>query len=250
ILFTTTAIDIDEELMNRCLVLTVDESREQTERIHALQREARTLDGLRLKRRRSETIELLQNAQRLLEPVAIINPYAGQLRFSSGRTRTRRDHEKYLTLIDTITLLHQHQRPLHQDPVAGPHIRATLDDIAAANRLAPEILGRSLDEVPPQTGHLLEHVKIHVRAMMDKEALNQRQCHFTRRDIREACGWSEFQVRMHLGRLEQLEHIQRRSGRNGALMQYELLVDAREPAGVCRIGLLDVDELRETPQNP
>jgi tRNA modification GTPase len=37
IVLTTTSIDIDEELMNRCLVLTVDESREQTERIHALQ---------------------------------------------------------------------------------------------------------------------------------------------------------------------------------------------------------------------
>ena len=249
ILFTTTAIDIDEELMNRCLVLTVDESREQTERIHALQREAHTLDGLRLKRRRSETIELLQNAQRLLEPVAIINPYASQLRFTSCRTRTRRDHEKYLTLIDTITLLHQHQRVLHHDAVAGPHIRATLDDIAAANRLAPEILGR-LDEVPPQTRDLLEHVKAHISAMMDKDALGQNQCHFTRRDIREATGWSEFQVRMHLERLEQLEHIQRRSGRNGSLMKYELLVDAKEPAGVCCVGLLDINELREKPQNP
>ena len=46
IFLTTTAIDIDEELQNRCLTLTVDESREQTERIHALQRKARTLEGL------------------------------------------------------------------------------------------------------------------------------------------------------------------------------------------------------------
>ncbi|MEI7911501.1 MAG: CHC2 zinc finger domain-containing protein [Verrucomicrobiota bacterium] len=250
ILFTTTAIDIDEELMNRCLVLTVDESREQTERIHALQREARTIDGLRLKRRRAETIELFQNAQRLLEPVAVVNPFAGQLRFTSGRTRTRRDHEKYLTLIDSITLLHQHQRPLHHDTVAGPHIRTTLDDIAAANRLAPEILGRSLDEIPPQTRHLLEHIKIHVRTMMDRDRLDQRQCHFTRRDIREASCWSEFQVRMHLARLEQLEHIQRRSGRNGMLMKYELLVDATEPACLWHVGLLDVSELSMQPQNP
>ena len=250
IVLTTTAIDIDEELTNRCLVLTVDESREQTERIHALQREARTLDGLRLKRRRSATIELFRNAQRLLEPMAVINPYAGQLRFTSGHTRTRRDHEKYLTLIDTITPLHQHQRPLQHDPEAGPHIRATLDDIAAANRLAPEILGRNLDEVPPQTRHLLEHVKAHIRTMMNKDTLDQCQCHFTRRDIREASGWSEFQVRMHLERLQQLELLRRCGGRNGTPMKYELLADAREPAGVCCVGLLDVNELREQPQNP
>ena len=50
IVFTTTSIDIDEGVMNRCLVLTVDESKEQTERIHELQRLARTPEGiLRLK---------------------------------------------------------------------------------------------------------------------------------------------------------------------------------------------------------
>ena len=36
LMLTTTAIDIDEELLNRCLVLTMDERREQTRAIHAL----------------------------------------------------------------------------------------------------------------------------------------------------------------------------------------------------------------------
>ena len=35
IMLTTTAIDVDEELLNRCLVLSVDEAREQTRAIHA-----------------------------------------------------------------------------------------------------------------------------------------------------------------------------------------------------------------------
>ena len=46
-----------------------------------------------------------------LRPLAVVNPYARQLTFLDDRTRTRRDHEKYLTLIDAIALLHQHQRP-------------------------------------------------------------------------------------------------------------------------------------------
>jgi len=33
---TTTAIDLDEELLNRCLVLSVNESREQTRAIHGV----------------------------------------------------------------------------------------------------------------------------------------------------------------------------------------------------------------------
>ena len=46
IFLTTTAIDIDEELLNRCLVLTVNEDREQTQAIHRIQRESQTLEGL------------------------------------------------------------------------------------------------------------------------------------------------------------------------------------------------------------
>ena len=42
IFLTTTAIDLDEELLNRCLVLTVDEDRAQTQAIHRKQREAQT----------------------------------------------------------------------------------------------------------------------------------------------------------------------------------------------------------------
>jgi DNA primase catalytic core len=244
ILFTTTAIDIDEELMNRCLILTVDESREQTERIHELQREARTLEGLRRRKRREAILTLLRNVQRLLEPVAIVNPYAPHLRFTAGRTRTRRDHEKYLTLIETLTLLHQHQRPLEHDAEAGPHLKTTLADIEAANRLAPEILGRSLDELPPQTRLLLEAIKAHVRGQMEAQGLMQRQCRFTRREIREATGWSETQTRLHLQRLEELEYLRTTGGRNGVAMNYELLIDAQQPGELAAVGLIDVAELR------
>ena len=66
IMLTTTAIDLDEELQNRCLTLSVDESPEQTAKIHALQRERRTLAGLVAKAERTELLRLLRNAQRLL----------------------------------------------------------------------------------------------------------------------------------------------------------------------------------------
>ena len=46
IFLTTTAPDVDEELLNRCIVLTVNEEREQTRAIHQKQREAQTLEGM------------------------------------------------------------------------------------------------------------------------------------------------------------------------------------------------------------
>ncbi|MGH8326192.1 MAG: toprim domain-containing protein, partial [Steroidobacteraceae bacterium] len=111
-MLTTTAIEIDEELLNRCLVLAVDESREQTEAIHRLQRERRTLAGLLNHQRKHRVLAQHQHAQRLLRPLKVLNPYANQLTFLCDKTRTRRDHEKYLTLIDAITLLHQYQRTM------------------------------------------------------------------------------------------------------------------------------------------
>src|SRR3546814_8606511 len=89
---TTTAIDIDEELMNRCLVLTVDESREQTRAIHALQRRRQTLEGLLAGEDRAVTLALHRNAQTLLEGVKVVNPFADRLTFLDDKTRTRRDH--------------------------------------------------------------------------------------------------------------------------------------------------------------
>ena len=110
-LLTTTAVEVDEELLNRCIVLTVDEDREQTRAIHRLQRERQTLEGLLAKQDRDHILAVHHRAQRLLRPVMVANPFARELTFLDDQTRTRRDHVKYLTLIRTIALLHQYQRP-------------------------------------------------------------------------------------------------------------------------------------------
>ena len=248
IVFTTTSIDIDEELMNRCLVLTVDESKEQTERIHELQRLARTPEGILASEKRKDVLRVMQNAQRLLKPWKIANPYARHLTFTSGRTRTRRDHEKYLTLIDSIALLHQHQRQPIKHQIGGREIEmlpVILEDIEAANKLAPEVLGRSLDELPPQTRRLLESIKKLVRQKMETEGIEQRLTLFSRRELREFTGWSEFQVRTHLERLEQMEYVNRRGGKQGSRCFYELLVDAGEKAKSWQVGLIGVEKLRK-----
>jgi len=248
IVFTTTSIDIDEELMNRCLVLTVDESKEQTERIHQLQREARTIEGILAAEKRKDIQKLLQNAQRLIHPLKIANPFARHLTFTSGRTRTRRDHEKYLTLIDTIALLHQHQRKTIKHQVNGREVEmlpVTLEDIEAANKIAPEVLGRSLDELPPQTRTLLEKIKSLVREKMAEQKLEQRYSLFSRRELRDKTAWSHTQIRRHLERLLELEHLITRGGRNGVLMKYELLTELETDTTGYHIGLLDLDELRK-----
>jgi DNA primase len=245
IFLTTTAIDLDEELQNRCLTLAVDESNEQTARIHRLQRERRTLAGLIAREERKDVLALLKNAQRLLVPVEVLNPFAPALTFPSGRTRNRRDHEKYLTLIDSIALLHQHQRARGQHVVGGrvvEYIEVTLEDIALANEIAPEVLGRSLDELPPQTRALLDHIRALVKTRRGEQSAKVAST-FSRREIKELSGWSLTQVRVHLARLIELEYIAPRCGRMGSAFHYELLIDPEAPAVAAHIGLIDTANL-------
>jgi hypothetical protein len=241
IFLTTTAIDLDEELQNRCLTLTVDESAEQTGRIHQVQRERRTLAGLMAREERKALLKTLRDAQRLLQPVEVLNPYAPALTFTTGRTRNRRDHEKYLTLIDAIALLHQHQRKAQTLPGGQPYIEVTLDDIALANQLAPEVLGRSLDELPPQTRRLLDCIRELVNNK--RKGAKASAPTFSRRELRNACGWSLTQVRVHLERLVELEYAAIRHGRLGSQYVYELLLDLDAPEAVAHVGLIDVKVL-------
>lgn len=254
IFLTTTAIDLDEELLNRCLVLSVDEAREQTRAIHRLQRERRTLEGLKARKRREAIVALHQNAQRLLRPLAVVNPYAPELTFLDTQIRTRRDHEKYLTLIDAIALLHQHQREVRRAQVdAGEKTRSVeyveveLSDIETANRLAHEVLGRSLDELPPQTRALLGQLDRLVSAECERLSMERGHFRFTRREVREATGWTYEQVRVHLDRLVKLEYALVHQGGRGQSFVYELLYEGGGGDGAPILpGLIDPRELGTT----
>lgn len=248
LLLTTTARDLDEELMNRCLVLAVDEGREQTRAIHERQRARRTLDGLLAGRERKALTLLHQNAQRLLRPLDVLNPYARLLTFPDQTTRLRRDHEKYLTLIDTIAFVHQHQRPIKAAQRGEQHIEyieATLADIALANRIAHDVLGRSLDELPPQTRRLLKLIDEYVRGECARLKLKRCDMRFSRRALREAIAWGDTQLRVHLERLVELEYVMPHREGPGGKYVYELAYEVGADTARAQVaGLLDVDTLK------
>lgn len=250
IFLTTTAVEVDEELLNRALVLTVDEGREQTRRIHQLQRGRQTLEGLFAGEEKEAIYRKHHDAQRLLRPLHVVNPYVKELTFLDDRTRTRRDHTKYLTLIESIALLHQYQRPLRSETRFGKtkeYVEATLSDIALANQLASEVLGRSLDELPPQTRRLVGLLDEMVREACEKPGAERSELRFSRRDVRAFTGWSDTQVRLHLDRLVSLEYLLVHRGGRGQSFVYELLYDGQGQDGErFVIGLADVESLSGT----
>jgi hypothetical protein len=227
----------------------VDESREQTRAIHALQRQSRSLEGLWAREQKEHVTKLHQNAQRLLEPLAVFNPYAQRLTFLDDRTRTRRDHLKYLALIDSIALLFQHQRPVRRSSRFGQeklYIEVELSDIELANRLAHEALGRSLDELPPQTRLFLGLVRQMVQELCQSQGIERSEARFSRRELRLSSGWSYDQVRVHLQRLVELEYVLVHRGGRGQSFVYELLYDGQGQDGrPFVLGLLDVEALKQ-----
>ncbi|UYA60270.1 DNA primase, phage associated [Pectobacterium sp. F1-1] len=243
LMLTTTAIDVDEELLNRCLVLTVNESREQTQAIHAMQRHGQTLEGLLAASEKGYLTKLHQNAQRLLRPLKVVNPYADRLTFLSDKTRTRRDHMKYLTLIQSIALLHQYQRAVKRVEHRGAvieYIEVAQSDIALANQLAHEVLGRTLDEMPPQTRKLLVLLREMVRDVAVRQALKAEEVRFSRRDVRATLRWGDTQLKVHLSRLLEMEYLV--LYRRGLTYEYGLLWDGEDSGQPHLCGLLDVEE--------
>ena len=249
-MMTTTAIEIDEELLNRCVVLTVNEERAQTKLIHDLQRDRQTIEGLLAKNTREAVLKLHQNAQRLLRPILVANPFARELKFIDTTTRARRDHMKYLTLIRAVALLHQYQRTEKRVVHRGeevPYIEVTPQDIEVANKLCHEVLGRSLDELAPQTRRLLQLVVDAVNVECGRAGIERVDYRFTRRQVREWTGWSDFQVQKHMNRLTELEYVAIHRGMRGSQYVYELIFDgAGDEEGRRMAGLVEVKDGRIT----
>jgi len=125
------------------------------------------------------------------------------------------------------------------------YIEVTVDDIEIANRLAHEVLGRSLDELPPQTRRLLLLVDEMVSRECERLQMDRTDFHFSRRDVRQYTGWGDTQLRIHLGRLEDLEYLLVHHGSRGQSFVYELVFErsANDEKPVLP-GLIDVENLK------
>ena len=244
-LLTTTAEEPDAELANRCLVLSVNEQPAQTAAIHQRQRAAYTLDAVEADVQAVR--QRHQDAQRLLEPLAVILPWAEQLTFRTDQTRMRRDHAQYLALIASLTLLHQYQRQQLTRHGSGQTERcvvAAVADVAWANRLLSAALGARVDPLLPQTHQLLEKLAAYVVRRAETEGATRSEVRFTQRELRETLGWNDRALRRQLARLVDLEYVLvYRTGR-GNQRVYQLLYDGRAQDGApLLLGLADPQRL-------
>jgi DNA primase catalytic core len=253
VMLTTTQADLDEETRSRFLTLTIDESEAMTQRIFESQRHADTLEGHLKKSQHNNIIQKHHTAQRLLEPIAVINPYAEQLNFPALSLRARRDNKKYLMLIKVVTFLHQHQREIkevnkdkNEENSIMRYIEVSKDDIHQANQLAHHVLGHSLDELTAPARNLLTQIHAMVKTVCEKNGIQPGDYVFTRKTLRDATAWSDWQVRTHIQELTDMEYLKCRAGTWGKEYSYELLYDGEGTDGerFC-LALTDPDTLED-----
>ena len=217
---STTSQSINPENENRCFELYLDESDEQTRAIFAAQRKARTLEGWKVERQRAKLRHLHHDAQRLLRPLKVIIPYIDAIDFPENWLRGRRDHDRFLSLIEGIAFLHQLQREVRQDD-GEEYILAAPEDYAIAYDLAAHVFGNTLGDLPKPVADLVADIE----AMLEKTGRQD----FTRRDVREHTRLPDYLLKRHMRAIEDLEYVEvQRSGRGGSY-RYRLVSGRKAP---------------------
>jgi len=217
----TTKESLYEDNSNRSFLLYIDESEEQDERIMNHQRRASA--GKISMEDELSAAQLLSNAQRLIQPIKVINPFAEYLTLPKSVFKPRRTNAHYLQFIEAVTFYHQHQRDKQYDTETGEeYIETTLDDIKMANDLIKEILLRKSDSLNGATRNYLEKLKTYLG--MKKEEM------FTASEIRKNFRIAESTLRRYHHLLLQEGYIKKLEETQGSSYSYKIV---------------DVDEFRD-----
>ena len=211
----------------------MDESPEQTRRIHERMGLLRTERGLELRQQADAIARRHWNAQRLLEPLPVVIPYAHLLTFPSAWLRTRRDYARFLNLIEVSAFLHQHQRERRGAIVAS------LADYAMAYALAAEVLSDTLTDLKKPLRAFLSSLQ----GLGAKKADSGEEPVFTRRDARLATALPDHTVKRWLTDLEELEYVAAQTSGKGRTAVYRLAGAAEAERVIA--GLLAPQELSE-----
>jgi DNA primase catalytic core len=239
---STTDQRINPENANRCFELYLDESEAQTRAIFAAQRRARSLDGWRHERSKAAAMRTHHNAQRLLRSLKVIIPYVDLIEFPLAWLRGRRDHDRFLSLIEGIAFLHQHQRTIGDDG-GEQYIEASLEDYAIAYDLAHQVFADSAHDLPKPARDLLAQVEAIVETVAKKAKAGIGETWFTRRMIREATKLPDHIIKRHMREIEDLEYLTVQRAPQGGSFRYRLLPQKKAPAVLD--GLLTPEALAE-----
>jgi DNA primase len=193
----TTREKLYEDNANRCLLLYVDASKEQDRRI--MEYQTRQSAGMVNYSEEQGIKQLFRNVQQVLQPVRVVNPYAGYIQLPEQIFKPRRTMTLLLSFIETVTFYHQYQREVKRDTNGQPYIETTSDDIAAAFELLKEVMFSKGDELAKATRNFLELLKALLKA--------EGKASFTAKEIREILRINPGNLKRYLSELERYGYL-------------------------------------------
>jgi hypothetical protein len=210
----TTSEHIYEDNANRSFLIYLDETEAQDERVMEYQRK---LSAGKIETTEQQRIQkLIQNVQRILQPISVRNPYAEQLIIPKEVFKPRRTNAHYIAFIEAITFYKQYQREHKVDRETGEmYIETNLEDISEANELMKNILLKKSDELGYATRNYLEQIKALLQVNQQRTFINKD----IRRQLREH---PSKQKRMMI-ELQQYGYIRKTEGDKKKGFVYEVI---------------------------
>lgn len=241
----TTQERIYEDNSNRSYIIHVDESKAHQKAV--MQRQNRVAAGLVNQEVVKTKKNLLQNMQRLLDPINIQNPFQPDLELPESVFKPLRTNQHYIALIKAVTFLHQHQRPIEKDENGVPFITTTLKDIEWANQLCKDSMLRKSDSLSGKQRDFFERLKGYLLSKKDEKSGADYKTTFFAKDIREVFRMHPQQLKRQLTTLERYHYLTQ-IGHNKK-MGFEYQIEVWDDYQGLKDGLnildLKLEELRE-----
>jgi len=243
---STTQTVLNTENETRVFDINLDGSEEQTRQINRRQAEDATLYGMLRQNHVSEIVKRHQNAQRLLQSVKVVIPYASLIKFPAKDPTARRHFSKFLELIKVIAFLRQYQKEAQETSVNGcimKYIEADLKDYEIAWKYGHEILGATLDPLPKLSRDMLKSIRDEVKSKAKESSKKPTEVEFTRREVAGWVGRDESYVRIHIAPLEKNDYLQIKEGGQGRAYKYLLAAEDEQIDNEYAKGVTTPEEL-------
>jgi len=209
----TTKDKIYEDNSNRSFLIHVNESKAHQDAV--LDYQNRQAAGLIDTELWGQIERKVHNMQRMLNHhLKVVNPFQPFLKLPEYVFKKLRTNTHYITLIQSITFLHQYQREIKQNRAGGYYIETTLEDIELANMLSKESLLRKSDELSGAVRAFFESLKATVR-QTNRET-------FTAKTMREIFRMSPMQFNRRVTELQTRGYLSQVGGNRKAGYEYAI----------------------------
>lgn len=208
----TTKEQVYEDNANRSILIYLDGSKEQDERIMTYQKQLRA--GMIDYSEEQLIRQKLQRMQKALSPVRVVNPYAPLIDLPKELFKPRRTLPLLLSFIEAITFYHQYQRDQKAEESTGEvYIETTPEDIEWGFKLLGETLFRKSDELSGALRSFLERL----RTVTTKHKISK----FKAADIRQHLRMAPRTLQHYLKELSDYGYLHITGGKQRTGYEYE-----------------------------